>query len=63
MFERHPDRAALVKSRLAKEKEELKGLAGKNDNQNEAESLPRQTGSLEWRQARGEMGTGAGQRQ
>ena len=34
LFERHPDRAALVKSRLASEKEELKCLAGKNDNHN-----------------------------
>ena len=34
LFERHPDRAAEVKSRLAKEKEELKGLAGKGNDQN-----------------------------
>ena len=34
LFERHPDRAAEVKSRLAKEKEELKGLAGKGGDQN-----------------------------
>ena len=31
LFERHPDRAAEVKGRLAREKEELKGLAGKGN--------------------------------
>ena len=37
--------------------EELRAAAGAGG-ANQSESQPRQTGSLEWRQQRGEMGTG-----
>merc|ERR1719231_671793 len=52
-----PQMAGILRDRYFREEKEL---FGERQNQSSEEYLPRQSGSLEWRAGRGEMGAGKG---